>query len=761
MSSTYTAIGKNIVRGDSLEKLLGRPVYTTDIVPENSVIVKPVRSAHAHALLNGIDAGEALKVSGVLTVMTAQDVPGINVSDCFGGTRPLFSSGKVRCRGEMVAAIIAEDLYAAEEAAELLKVNYTTLPALFSPLDSVKDDAPKIHDAGNVVKHWKVRKGDVEKGFKESDVIVEHEYVTPCQEPVPLEPEASFAAVEKDGSLTVVGSMQNPFYVQGMIAQILGLPQDKVRVIQAATGGSFGGKSDEAPMDTGALAAVAALKTMRPALVAYSREDSIIMHSKRHKFIMFYKTGAKKDGTLTTSESTLYADTGAYASVGPLVVMRATVHATGPYVIPNVKTDGYCVYTNNTVAGSFRGFGQPQTALAAESQIDEIAEVLGIDPLDMRMKNILRPGSVTATGQTLDNSVGLEECLRKVSATIGWKEKRPGAAGLQKKRGFGLAVIYHGNSLGPEGLDKSRARLVLERDGTVTLRIGLTEYGTGARLGIAQIVAETLGIPVESVTLDAVDTNTCPDSGGTFASRTLILGGRAAQNAAEKLRTKLIEKASAKLNCQPDEVTFHQGIFSKSNQRDLSITLRELSSILFNCDKPLTCDGEYAVEAVDFSEEKGYGTPYFQYTFGAVRAEVEVDTQLGTVNPIRIVAAYDVGKAINPQLLEGQIEGATSQAVGLAIMEEIVHKEGEVLNANLADYYIPTSMDMPEIVPLLVEYPGRIGPFGAKAMGEPPIDGPAAAIVNAIFDAIHVRIRELPAKPDRVLLALKQKANPL
>jgi CO/xanthine dehydrogenase Mo-binding subunit len=484
----------------------------------------------------------------------------------------------------------------------------------------------------------------------------------------------------------------------------------------------------------------------------------MVMHSKRHKFIMFYKTGAKRDGTLVASESTLYADTGAYASVGPLVVMRATMHATGPYVIPNVKTDGYCVYTNNTVAGSFRGFGGPQTAFASESQVNEIAEKLDIDPLEMRMKNILRPGSMAATGQILDNSVGLEECLRKVAASVGW-ERRKLQTGLRTRRGTGLAVIYHGNSLGPEGIDRSRARLVLGKDGRISLRIGLTEYGTGARTGIAQIVAETLTIPVESIVLDAVDTSTCPDSGGTFASRTLIMGGRAAQNSAQRLRAKLVEAAAARLNCRPDEIEMSDGVFWKISEPKGTITFKELSNQIIESGKTLIVDGEHTVEGIDFNEEKGYGTPYLQYTFGAVAAEIEVDTQMGYVTPLRIVAAYDVGKAINPHLLEGQIEGATSQAVGYALMEEVVHKDGEVLNANLADYYIPTSLDMPDITPIIVEYPGQIGPFGAKAMGEPPIDGPAPAIVNAIFNAVRVRIRELPATPEKVLLGIKNKAN--
>ena len=477
------------------------------------------------------------------------------------------------------------------------------------------------------------------------------------------------------------------------------------------------------------------------------------MHSKRHRFVMFYKTGAKKDGTLTASEASLYSDTGAYATIGPLVITRATVHATGPYIIPNVKTDGYCICTNNTIAGSFRGFGEPQSLFAAESQIDELASELGLDPLELRMRNILRPASATATSQQLDASVGLEECLRKVTAAVGWKNKSHEVS-ANKKRGFGLAAIYHGNSLGPEGLDRSRARLTLDRDGVVTVRLGLTEYGTGARSGITQIVAETIGIEASSVRLGAVDTLTCPDSGGTFASRTLVLGGRAAQRAAELLRTKMIEAAAEQLQSSSDEIEIHRGVLSVRCDPNRSMTLKALSAKL--CEHgELTVDGEYTAEACDFDSEKGYGTPYHQYTFGAIATEVEVDLKLGYVTPIRLIAAYDVGKAINPHLVEGQIEGATSQAVGLALMEEIVHSKGHVMNPNLSDYYIPTSLDMPEVTPIIVEYAGSIGPFGAKSIGEPPIDGPAAALTNAIFNAIQIRIRDLPATPEKILLALK------
>ncbi|WP_455286263.1 xanthine dehydrogenase family protein molybdopterin-binding subunit, partial [[Eubacterium] cellulosolvens] len=627
---------------------------------------------------------------------------------------------------------------------------------LSSPFESMSSDAVKIHDEGNIARHLELRKGIIEQGFEQADVIHSETYSTQFQEPAPLEPEAGFAMPGPRGSVTVVGSMQNPFYVRAAVAGILGVPEEKVRVIQAPTGGTFGAKSDEVAMDIAGLTALVALRTRRPAALAYSREESMILHSKRHPFTIKHKTGVTKEGRLTAAEIELVSDTGAYASNGPLVLVRAMFHATGPYEIPNVKADAYCVYTNNTIAGSFRGFGSPQAHFAAECQMDVLADKLDMDPIDFRLKNILRH-SATATGQVLDSSVGLEECVTRVRAASEWDHKRSAwkKEADRIRRGIGIALLYHGNSIGPEGLDRSRASITIDRNGLVTLRIGLAEYGTGARSGLAQIVAEILGASLSQIMLDPVDTQTCPDSGGTFASRTVVMGGNAMKKAATALRERLIQTAAELLKCDKSQVEIREGIVQCKGASSRRITFRDLARSCIRRGISLSETVEFTATGVGFDEKGGQGTPYLQYTFGAVVAEVEVDRLLGTVTPLKITTAYDVGKAINPLSIEGQIEGGTAQALGYALIEELIHKDGIVLNPSLGDYYVPTSMDVPEIESFLVERPGALGPYGTKSMGEPPIDAPAAALVNAIEHAVGVRIKSLPATAEKILLAVE------
>src|SRR5208337_1895448 len=437
-------VGKNVERLDVLDKVLGKPIYTMDIVPENALFVKVVRSTHAHARLKRIDISKARRYPGVVEVITAKDIPGINESTALLPDKPLLANGKVRFVGEPIAAVASHDPAIADEAVDLVEVEYEPLPAVFSPIKALEPQAPQIHDNGNVAKHVKLRKGNVEDGFRQADLVVEGRYVTQFQEPAPLEPEAGFVIPEPDGSVTCVGSIQSPFHVQTGIAKILSLRPDQVRVIQAVTGGAFGPKSDEMPVDVLGMAALVAVRTRKPAALAYTREESMIGHTKRHPFVTTLKVGVKESGKLTAWEAKLVADTGAYASLGPLVVIRACFHATGPYVIPNVKTDAYCVYTNNTMAGSFRGFGGPQAHFAAESHIDEIAKKLGMDPLDLRVMNMLRPGTLTATSQMVDEGCGLEECVKKATAEADWYNQRRKFQGMNgtKKRGLGIAIMY-------------------------------------------------------------------------------------------------------------------------------------------------------------------------------------------------------------------------------------------------------------------------------------------------------------------------------
>jgi len=751
-------VGKSIERIDSLDKVLGKPIYTMDILPENALYLKVVRSTHAHALLKRVDVSKARKHPGVVAVVTAQDIPGINESTALLPDKPLLASERVRFAGEPIAAIASYDPAIAEEAVDLVEVDYSPLPAVFSPVDAFKADAPKVHPDGNIAKHMKLRKGNIEEGFKQADIIVEETYKSQFQEPVPLEPEAGFVIPEPDGSVTCVGSIQSPFHVQTGIAKILSLRPEQVRVIQAVTGGAFGPKSDEIPVDVLGMAALVAVKTRKPAALAYTREESMIGHTKRHPFVTTLKAGVKKNGALTAWETTMLADTGAYASLGPLVVIRACFHATGPYVIPHVKTDAFCVYTNNTMAGSFRGFGGPQAHFAAESHMDVIAKKLGMDPLDLRLLNMLRPGSLMATSQVVDESFGLEECVKRAIEESDWYRKREHFSKMKgpKRRGLGIALMYHGNSLGPEGNDYASVHMQIEKDGTVHFRTGLTEYGTGASSGLIQIAAETMHLPVEYFKIDPPDTDYCNDTGPTVASRTITIGGRAAQMVAGNLHQKLKEIAAGMLGSSAKAVESENGVFSVRTNPRSSVSYSDVVRSAYDQGVQLKESGTFTAPKCEYDPATSQGTTYLQYTYGAVTAEVEVDTETGQVQVLKMVTAYDVGKAINPLSLEGQIEGGTVQGLGYAIMEELVHKNGVVLNPNLADYYIPTSLDIPEIKTVIVEYPGHLGPYGAKAIGEPPIVLPAPAIVNAIDNAIGVRLNEIPATPDRVLISYKR-----
>jgi CO/xanthine dehydrogenase Mo-binding subunit len=754
LPSQFNIIGKPVERIDAVRKVLGDPVYAADLIPNDSLHIKLVRAQLPHAKIVNIDISTASRAKGVRGVLTARDIPGVNISSCIIPDRPLLAHGKVRCVGDIIAAVIAEDIDTAADAASLVNVEYEPLPVISSPSESLRHESIKVHENGNIVRHLRIRKGDVEKGFAESDIIVENSYATQFQDPTPIEPEAGFSRPNSDGLVTFRGSMQNPHYVRGAIARILGTREDKVRVVQADTGGTFGTKSDEVAMDIGGLTAISSIMMHKPVSLVYTREESMVLHSKRHPFTIKHKTGVTKDGLLRAAEIELVADTGAYASNGPLVLLRAIFHSTGPYVIPNVKADGFCVYTNNTIAGSFRGFGNPQAHFAAECQMDAVASKLGMDPLEFRLKNILRPGASTASGQILDESVGLEECADIVRDSSRWSDKRAEYKASQGRlrKGIGLALMYHGNSIGPEGADTATATVTLTKSGVV-FKIGLTEYGTGARSGLAQIIAEVIGVPLELVKDEPADTATTEDSGGTFASRTTVMGGRAVMAAARAIRDKLNKVAAELLECHPSDVTIQDGIVRRS-ARSRMIPLGKLVDECSRRGVGLTEFARYTATGSAFDENTGQGTPYLQYTFGAVVAEVEVDTGLGLARAIKLTTAYDVGRAINPRGLEGQIDGGAAQALGYALMEELVHKNCEVANPSLSEYLIPTSIDVPEIESHLVEYPGRLGPFGAKAMGEPPIVAPAAAIVNAIYHATGVWVRELPATPDKILLAI-------
>ncbi|MEM4416836.1 MAG: xanthine dehydrogenase family protein molybdopterin-binding subunit [Nitrososphaerota archaeon] len=715
------------------DTVFGKPIYTADQMPGDAVYVKAVRSRHPHALVKRIDFSEALKVGGVLHVLTAKDVPGVNLSAGIVFDRPFLAYDRVRCMADAVALVVAEDPLAADEGVERVEVEYEPLPAVMDLVEALKADAPKIHEGGNICKHYRVRKGDIGKGFKESDVILERTYRTQFQEPAPIETEAAYAKPRPDGGLDIVGSIQNPFYVRNGVARILGLPAERVNVVAAALGGTFGGKSDEAPWDVSAMAGLAALYTGRPAVCIYGRDESIVAHSRRHASMIRYRLGATRDGLFKAAEIGVYFDTGAYASVGPLVLLRAIVHATGPYEIENVKADAYLVYTNNLVAGSFRGFGNPQVHFAAESHVDLMARELGMDPVELRLKNCLRKGSVTATGERLEDEVSLEHALRIVADKIGWGEKKHEVSS-EIRRGYGVALVYHGNSLGPEGEDSAEAEVAVTPDGLVKVRISLTEYGTGASYGIAKIAAETLGVPENRVVVEKPATDTVPDTGGTFASRSTLMGGNAVRMAAKRLRERLEKMAS---------------------EAGWPLEQRTIIDFVAETGEEISERAVFKLPICDYDPEKGYGVAYLQYTYGAVGVTVLVDMLTGIVRLEKLVGAFDVGRAINRGFVISQIEGALTQGAAYGLTEELITgKTGRLLNPNFADYLVPTAADMPPVEVVVLENPSPLTPLGTRTIGEPPICGPAPAIANAVHDATGVRIFSLPVTAEKLVKAL-------
>ena len=750
-------IGENVARVDSLEKVLGSPVYTADLLPKGTVYAKLFHSSVPHGVIKRIELEAARSYPGVLGVLTSRDIPGLNESSAVLPDRQLYSYPKVRSTADILGAVVAETSPAAADAAARIRVEYDRLPAIFDPLEALRADALKIHEKGNVARQMKIRKGNVEEGFSESEVVLERTYRTQFQDAAPLEPEVGLA-IPEDGGVRVIGSMQSPHHTQAAVAKVLRLPPEKVRVIQAVTGGAFGPKSDETPFDVCSTAALAAVKFRRPVYCGMDREDSMVMHTKRHPFVISHKTGVSKDGMLLADESRIIGDTGAYASLGVFVIVRATFHTVGAYEVPNVKADSYLVYTNNTYAGSLRGFGGPQAIFAIESQMEELARKVGLDPLEFRLRNMLVPGKKSATSAVMDASCGLPQCVEKVVASSNYREKAARYRGQtgNVRRGLGIALLMHGNSLGPEGNDYGAVRIEILSDGSVTVGSGLTEYGTGAISGMMQVASSILGVPLSRFKLERPDTSKHRESGPTVASRVVVIGGNAAKVAAEKLRGRVVPLAAEMLKVGADHVAIADGVAFDRRNPSARIQWDELVAEAYRKGVSLKEDGFFMAPAAPWDQELGQGTPYVQYTWGALISEVEVDMETGYYKVVGVHAAYDVGKAVNPAGILGQIYGGTVQGLGYAMMEELVHKEGTVVNPNLGDYYVPTSMDIPaEFKAFIVEVPGPLGPFGAKIIAEPPIVLPGASVRNAVLNATGVSVDDLPVTSEKILMGKK------
>ncbi len=733
-------VGIETPKVDVLEKALGEAKYGADLPSRRPLHLKVVRSPKAHARVVRVVTDEALRVEGVERVFTAKDIPGKNLIGIITKDHPVLASDRVRFVGDAVALVVAGTEEAAEEAASKVMVIYEDLPVISRPEEALTLGAPLIHEKGNLLLEFNVVKGDVRAGFKESDVTVEETYGTTWVEHAYLEPDAGVAYVDGEGRVVVTCPTQNVHYDQRDVATVLGVPLEKVRIIQSATGGGFGGRLD---ITVQCFLALAAFHLRKPVRIAYPREEVFQATAKRHPLTISYRSGANKDGKLTAVEVNILCDGGAYASYGVAVAIRSAVHATGPYVVPHVKVRSQMVYTNNPWSGAMRGFGVPQIAFAHESQMDLLAQALKIDPIEIRLRNALTTGAETATGQTLVASVGIGETLRRIRE---WRKDHPFARLDPERpyirRGVGVASMWYG--IGNTGVaNPSTAQVEIEPSGTVRLFTGAADIGQGSDTVLLQIASESLGLPVREIHLIRADTALTTDAGATSASRQTYISGNALLDAVKNLKREAIKEAGSLLGMDEKDLFYEEGKIKARTCLTTSIPIREVAR---RSGRMLRGEGHFDPETTKLDPKTGQGVPYATYAFATHLAEVEVDTETGKVRVRRVAASHDVGKAINPGNVRGQITGGVAMGLGFALMEEFVPGE----TRSFVNYLIPTSKDIPEVVPILVEDVEPTGPFGAKGVGEPALIPTAPAILNAIADAIGERIYHLPANLERV-----------
>lgn len=750
-------VNKPARRVDALGKVTGETKYGADLYFDGMLYGKVLRTPHPHARISSIDTSRAKALDGVEAVLTAADIPGLHTFGVVVQNQQVLAKEIVRYKGDGVAMVAARTAAIAEEAVKLIDVQYEVLPGIFDPTEALKEGAPQLHEdaPGNVAAYHVLRKGDVEAGFAASDIILEREYETQTIEHAYIEPEVAVAVPGVGpNKITVYGSIQNPFSCRKAVSRILGLKLNEVRIIQSFMGGSFGGK-DEVMSSICARAALLALAASKPVKMVNTREESIRESYKRHPYKMKYKVGATKDGKLQAMGIHIVADAGGYASMTPFVTWRSVVQATGPYEVPNVTTDVYGAYTNNCYTGAMRGFGSPQIIFAQESLMDELAEELGMEPLELRRLNGFRQGSVTATGQTLDNhQVSLMEVLDKAIEASDYYNKRNEYMNQTGKirKGIGLACSFRGCSLGAEGVDATGAIVSVQYDGTVYVYSGLAENGQGLQTIFCQIAAEELGIDVERVKFMETDTALIPDGGPTVASRSTLMGGNAVRLAAEKVKETLLGAVVNKLKASAEELIASNDHIWVKGDTERSVTFEEAVEAARSQGELLTQLGWYKSPNVTWDEHHGQGDAYFTYVYGCQIAEVEVDTETGYSKVLKITAAHDVGRAINPETVLGQIYGGVLQGMGYALLEELQEFNGDIKSLNFDEYLIPGIKDAPEIVPIIVENPDRYGPYGAKTIGEPTLEMTAPAIASAVAQATGRRVRELPLDLERVLL---------
>ena len=750
MSENLQYVGNpNSKAADGIEKVLGKAKYVGDMALPGMLYAKVLTSPVPHAKIIELDVKPALAVEGVVAAITSDDFVdhghfGWPVKDAY-----VLAYQKVRYVGDPIAVVAAETEAAAAAGVAAITLKLEELPVVADMRKALDKDAalvplePQIGGGNLLITHL-VRNGDPEPILAECDVVVDESYTFQAQEHAYIETEGVFAIPEPGGTVIVFANDQSPHINRDNTAGMLGLPAEAVRVIQPPVGGSFGGKDDHVYQFTGQ-AAKLALITGKPVRLVLSREESLQTSYKRAAADAHLKIGMSKDGVIRAAKTEYLADSGAYASQTPLSAWRASMHLAGAYRYEAATVDTQAVYTNNGYAGAFRGFGNTQAAAASEIAIDELAQKIGMDPIEFRLKNCLRTGDKAFTGNTIDHEAGLAQCLEWVRDHSGWAEKRNSLgykSGDEVLKGIGVACYFHGSGLGGEGTDYARITLTVERDHSVTLQSGLTDYGQGSRTVFTLIAAETLGVAPDRIIMLRPDTDTALETGPTVASRASIVGGNATKVTANKIIQKLNMAAADLLNCSFEQINRHGEDFIGPNEEPISI--ETVIDHAFEMGLQMSSQGYWQIPVIHWDFENGTGTPYYTYSFGAQVAQVEVTKATGKVNVTGIWASHDGGKIIFPKGARGQLLGGITQGLGYALTEGFSYKEGYPQKKNFKDYHIPTSLEVPDIETHFVETNLAEGPFGAKNLAEPVMIAATPAIANAVFHATDVRCRDFP-----------------
>ncbi|MBC7869865.1 MAG: molybdopterin-dependent oxidoreductase [Chitinophagaceae bacterium] len=750
-------ISRSVPPIEVTEKVTGRAKFTDDFVFPEMLFARTLRSPYPHARILSINTEKAQALPGIHAVLTHLDVPGENLHGLVYRDWPVLCHDVVRYVGDAVAIIAGETDDIVAEALKLIEVDYEPLTVVADPEFAHTPEAPVLHPnhpTGNLLKHIKVRHGDIEQGFADADVIIEREYRTPTTEHAFLEPECAIgvpAGFPDHDKLTIYVGSQIPYQDRNQIAQSMKLPEEAVRVIGTLIGGGFGGKEDIAGQIHVAMLATV---TGRPVKMLYTRQESLIFHPKRHATIIRIKTGAKKDGKLTAVEATLYGDGGAYASLSDKVMTRATTHATGPYEVPNAKIDCFAMYTNNVPSGAFRGFGVTQSAFAVEQNMDLLAEALAIDPIELRLMNAQRVGVTTATGQLLRESVGLIETIDDVRKDMlhtqngngfrwAWREG-------SKAYGWGIACAYKNTGLGGGAPDKSEAEIEAYEDGTIQVRTAAADMGQGIAHVVAQCAAEEMHIAYDRVKVLLCDTDLTPNGGPTTASRQTFMTGNAARGAAIALREALSRSAAEMMDVAPEKIRYEEGLMRYNGDKvEVGQVVQWMKA---NGLTPRTKHEYWAPKTQPLGTG---GDMHFAFSYATQATLVEVDIETGEVQVLKVLSSTDIGRAINPLMLQGQIEGGIIMAMGNCLTESFIIEDGVPWSRLLARYKMPSIKHTPEIISRLVEQRSSDGPYGAKGVGEIPSINTTPAIANAIYNAVGVRVFSIPVDQDALLLAMK------